>query len=130
MLKAKLGYYRLRQKIIGSNLPSATNDPNILKVDLKNQIIQGRLTEVSELEDHFICSSLGLAPKSNKKWHIIHHLSYSRSCSVNCYISKEWGALEYTTFDKAKQEVIRAGLRAIIVKRDFKDAFRHIPVSA
>ena len=106
MLEAKLGYYRLRQKIIGSNLPSATNDPNTFKVDLKNQIIQGRLTEVSELEDHFICSPLGLAPKSNEKWHIIYHLSYSRGCLVNCYISKEWGVLEYTTFDKTKQEVI------------------------
>lgn len=37
--------------------------------------------------------------------------------------------MEYTTFDEAKQEVIRAGPGSIMVKRDLKDAFRHIPVS-
>ena len=125
-----MGYYRPRQRIISSNLPSATNDPNTLTADLENQIVQDRLTEVSELEDHFICSPLRLAPKSNGKWRRIHHLSYLCGRSVNCYIPKEWGALEYTTFDEAKQEVIRAGPRAIMVKRDLKDAFRHIPVSA
>ena len=126
---AKLGYCGPKQRIISGNLPSATNDPDTLTADLKNQIAEDRLTEVNEIGDHFICSPLGLAPKSNGKWRRIHHLSYPRGRSVNCHIPKEWGALEYTTFDEAKQEVIRAGPGAIMVKRDLKDAFRHIPVS-
>lgn len=79
--------------------------------------------------DHFISSPLDLAPKSNGKWRRIHHLSYPYGRSVNCHIPKEWGALKYTTFDEAKHEVIRAGSGNIMVKRDLKDAFRHIPVS-
>ena len=65
--EAKLGYCGPRQKIISNNLPSAINDPDTLKADLENQIVEGRLTEVSKLEDHFICSPLGLAPKANGK---------------------------------------------------------------
>ncbi len=42
---------------------------------------------------------------------MIHHLSHPRDRSVNFYILKEWGALEYTTFDEAKQEVIQARSR-------------------
>ena len=53
--------------------------------------------------------SAKLGSKSNGKWRRIHHLSYPRAHSVNCHISNIRGILEYTTFDKAKQEVIQAG---------------------
>ena len=127
---ARIGYCGPRQKIISANLLSATNDPDTLTADLENQIAADRLTKITEVGDHFICSPLGLAPKSNGKWRKIHHLSYPRGRSVNCHIPKEWGALEYTSFDEAKQEVIRAGPGSIMVKRDLKDAFQHIPVSS
>ena len=107
---ARIGYCGPKQKIISANLPSATDDPDTLTADLENQIAADRLTEITDVGDHFICSPLGLVPKSNGKWRRIHHLSYPRGRSVNCHIPKEWGALEYTTFDEAKQEVIRAGL--------------------
>ena len=86
---AKLGYYGPKQKIISGNLPPATNDPGTLTADLKNQIAEGRFTEVSQIRDHFICSNLGLAPKPNGKWRRIHYRSYPRGRSV-----KEWGALK------------------------------------
>ncbi len=94
-----------------------------------NQIKKGQLTEISEVEDHFICSSLGLAPKSNGKWRRIHHYSYPRMRLVNCHIPKELSLLEYTTFDEAKEEVIQAGSGAIMVKLDLKEVFWHIPIS-
>lgn len=103
---AKIGYCGPKQKIISGNLPSATNDPNTLTADLENQIAVHRLTEVSKIRDHFISSPLDLAPKSNWKWQKIHHLSYPRARLMNCYIPKEWGVLEYTIFDEAKEEVI------------------------
>ena len=101
-----------------------------MTADLENQVAADRLTKVSDIGDYFISSPLGLAPKSNGKWHWIHHLSYPRGRSVNCYIPKEWGALEYTTFDEAKQEVIRLGRSSTMVKYDLTDAFRHIPMSS
>lgn len=72
---------------------------------------------------------MSLALKSNDKWQKIYYLSYSYSCSVNYYISKNWGAFEYTTFDKAKQEVIQVGPKNTIIKQDLKDDFWHIFVS-
>ena len=70
-----------------------------LTADLDNQTAAGRLAGVSKVGDHFIHSPLSLAPKFNGKWRRIYHLSYPRGRSVNCHIPKEWGALEYTTFD-------------------------------
>ena len=72
-----------------------------LTADLDNQTAAGRLAGVSKVGDHFIHSPLSLAPKFNGKWRRIYHLSYPRGRSVNCHIPKEWGALEYTTFDEA-----------------------------
>ena len=43
--------------------------------------------------------------------------------------TQEMGLIRVNHFDGAKQKVIQAGLGAIIVKQDFKDVFRHIPVS-
>ena len=50
---------------MSSNLLSAKNYPDNLTEDLKNQIIEGLLNEISEVRGHFICSQLGLALKSN-----------------------------------------------------------------
>lgn len=121
--RAKIRYCRPKQKIISGNLPSATNNSDTLTADLENQIAADQLTKVSEIGDYFISSLLGLVSKSNGKWQRIHYLSYPCGHSVNCYIPKKWGALEYTTFDKAKQEVIQAGPSSIMVKHDLKDAF-------
>lgn len=112
---AKLGYCGPKQRIISGNLLSATNDPDTLMADLENQIVADQRTELSDMGDQFISSPLGLAPKSNDKWQRIHHLLYLCGRSANCYIPKEEGALEYTTFDEAKQEVIRAGSGSIMV---------------
>lgn len=87
--RAKIRYYGPKQKIISSNLLSATNDPDILTIDLENQIAADQLTKVNDTRDHFISSLLGFAPKSNGKWRHIYHLSYPHSRSVNYYISKE-----------------------------------------
>ena len=86
---AKIGYCGPKQKIISSNLLSATNDSDTLTADLENQVVADRLTEVSDIEDYFISSPLSLAPKSNGKWHWIHHLSYPCGRLVNCYIPKK-----------------------------------------
>ena len=86
---AKLGYCGPKHKILSGNLPSAIKEQDTLTADLENQIAVGRLTEVSEVGDHVICSPLGLAPKSNGKWRRIHHLSYLGGRSVNCHIPKE-----------------------------------------
>lgn len=73
--------------------------------------------------DYFISFFLSLASKSNSKWHQIDHLLYLCGRSVNYYISKEWRALEYTTFNKVKQKVIRSGPGNTMVKYDLTNTF-------
>lgn len=76
LYKAKIEYYRFKQKIINTNLPSATNDLDILMTDLKKKIVVNQLTKITNVKNYSICFLLGLVPKFNKKWYKIHHLSY------------------------------------------------------
>ena len=103
--------------------------PDILTKDVEEQRDKGRLTRVDILPSKFISSPLGLVPKSNGTWRRIHHLSHPEGSSVNEFIPQEWGALEYPTFDDAVAKIRKQGKMCILVKRNFSDAFRHIPVA-
>ena len=48
---------------------------------------------------------------------------------MNDHIPEEWGAIEYPTFDDAIEKIRTHGRGCTLVKRDFADAFRHIPVA-
>ena len=104
-----------------------------LDKDLQEQKAYHRLMPVPAPTpgDHFICSLLGLVPKTGQvnTWRRIHYLSFPPRQSVNNYITPDWGALEYTSFDEAVTMVATAGQGAILIKRDLADAFRHIPVA-
>ena len=68
----ELGTADQKQKIISANLPSATDDPDTLTADtltadLENQIAADQLTEITDVEDHFICSPLGLVPQVQRQ---------------------------------------------------------------
>lgn len=80
------------------------------------------LTAMSNSGDPFISSFLDLALKFNSKWYWIYLLLDLCGCSVNCYIPKKYWALEYTTFDEVKEELIQVGSDSIIVKHDLTKA--------
>ena len=84
---------------------------------------------MESLPYRFISSPLGLAPKPNGGWRRIHHLSHPAGRSVNDYIPQQWGSLEYPTIDDAIAKIRYHGQGCVLVKRDFADAFRHIPVA-
>ena len=126
---AKVGYTGPHQLIISDNLASANEAPEVLTNDLEEQIASNRLEKVNNIPSCFICSPLGLVPKANGGWRRIHHLSYPESSSVNDHIPEDWGSLEYTSFDEAIRLIEQRGPGCILIKRDFADAFRHIPVA-
>ena len=82
-----------------------------------------------QAEAQYVYSPLGLVLKHDGGWRRIHDLSFPNGQSVNDGIPHEWGALEYTTFDDAVDALLLQGPGAQFVKRDLKDAFRHIPVA-
>ena len=71
------------------------------------------------------CSGVGVVPKKNGKWRMIHHLSGS---SVNDHIPKEPYSLQYSSVDDAVRLLCLLGTGAQMAKVDLKSAFRIIPV--
>ena len=127
---AKIGYRGPTLCHRHTNHQSARTAPEILTADLHKQLEHHRLTQVDpQAEAQYVCSPLGLVPKHDGGWRRIHDLSFPNGQSVNDGIPHEWGALGYATFDDAVDALLLQGPGAQFVKRDLKDAFRHIPVA-
>ena len=62
-------------------------------------------------------------------YYIIFDLSCPTDRSVNDRIPKEYGHIVYETLVQAIEIVTKAGKGAVMIKRDLKSAFHHIPVS-
>lgn len=103
-------------------------DPKVIQEKLDQDLQSGRIVPATQLSP-FISSPLGLVPKSNGDLRRIHHLSYPRGMSVNDFIPKEATNLRYATLADIFVRICRAGQRAVIIKKDIKDAFRNIPVA-
>ena len=127
---AKIGYRGPQIQHRNLNHQSARSAPAILTADLQKQLEHGRLTQVDpQAEAQYVCSPLGLVPKHDGGWRRIHDLSFPQGQSVNDGIPHDWGSLEYATYDDAVDSLLSKGPGAQFVKRDLKDAFRHIPVA-
>ena len=127
---AKIGYRGPQIQHRNQNHQSARSAPAILTADLQKQLEHGRLTQVNpQAEAQYVCSPLGLVPKHDGGWRRIHDLSFPQGQSVNDGIPHDWGSLEYATYDDAVDSLLSKGPGAQFVKRDLKDAFRHIPVA-
>jgi hypothetical protein len=125
---AKLGYTGPDQLVVSDNLASALLQPDDITSDIEKRIALLQIRRIDTVPSKYICSPLGLTPKSDGGWRRIHHLSHPPGRSVNDHIPREWGSLVYTQFDEAVSTVLRAGPHCLLVKRDLADAFRHIPV--
>jgi hypothetical protein len=90
------------------------------------------MKEISSLPDHAFCSPIGLVPKKldgvKVGWRVIFDLSSPEGSSVNDGIPIEYGAIVYETLNDAIRLVAQAGKGAVMMKRDLKAAFRHIPM--
>ena len=127
---AKIGYRGPPLHHRNQNHQSARAAPDILTADLQKQLQYDRLTRVEPQEEaQYVCSPLGLVPKHDGGWRRIHDLSFPHGQSVNDGIPHDWGTLEYATYDEAVESLLSKGVGAQFVKRDLKDAFRHIPVA-
>lgn len=102
----------------------------MLTADIREQLCHNPLTQLASVPTaHYISSPLGLVPKHDGEWRRVHDLSYPKNSRVNDHIPHTFGALEYVTFDDAVDALLAAGHRALMVKRDLAEAFRHIPVA-
>ena len=58
----------------------------------------------------------------------IHHLSHPAGKSINDEIPAELGEITYHTVDEVIAIIPDLGAGAVMLKRDFQEAFRQIPV--
>jgi len=114
------------------NHASAFAHPDIITNSIQSEISKGRVKEVDSLPANYFCSPIGLEPKlSDGKqtgWRTIFDLSSPSGYSVNDGIPKEYGSIVYETLESAIRLVAQAGKGAVMMKRDLKSAFRHIPI--
>ena len=130
---ARIGYNGARKgQRIARNLPNADDLPELLKEDIVEQEGHDRLTRhnsLNALPPCFFSSPLGLVDKPNGKKRRIHHLSHPPGESVNDGIPETFGEIAYASIDEVISVIRQLGQGAIMIKRDFADAFRQIPVS-
>ena len=74
------------------------------------------------------CSGLGVVPKKDNKWRLIHHLSAPAGSSVNDYIPKEFFSFHYSSVDDSVHLLIAMVPGVLMAKANIKLAFRVIPV--
>ena len=132
---ARIGYEGQRSTTtIYKNLPSALENPVIVTREISNEISKNRLQcypDAMTLPAHFTASPLGLTDKSDGSKRRIHHLSFpvNDPSSINSGISDEYGAINYSRITEAITAVQRHGRGCLLIKRDFENAFRHIPIA-
>ena len=107
---------------------------DVIASSIESEIQKGRIKEITALpDDRYFCSPIGLVPKLSDGvqtgWRVIFDLSSPRRRSVNDGIPTQYGAIVYETLDDAIQLVAKAGRGAVMMKRDLKSAFRHVPVN-
>ena len=74
-------------------------------------------------------SPIGLVPKSQSdRWRMIVDLSAPNGASVNDGIGADVSSLTYALVDNAVSIIQHLGQGTQLVKMDFKDAYRIIPV--
>ena len=132
---ARVGYEGPFIRIRGQNHPSVLRIPSEISQNIAAEISMGRVKEIKPNDlPHFYCiSPLGAVQKKTNGlptgWRRIHDLSYPIGKSVNDGIPEPYGTLMYQTIDDAFRLIGKHGHRAVLRKRDLKDAFRMIPVS-
>ena len=131
----RIGYEASRQKpTIHANLSTAQAEPHVVSAEIQIELRKHRLKKYSSivaLPQHYTASPLGLIDKSDGTKRRIHHLSYppADESAINNGIPEEYGTITYSSISEAISAIQDFRAKAVLVKRDFESAFRHIPIS-
>ena len=130
---ARIGYEGPSTITRRPNHASALMHPDIINASIQSKLEKGRIKELTDLPKYYFCSPIGLVTKkidgAQTGWRTISDLSCPEFFLVNDGILKEYGTISYESLETAIQLVAQAGKGAVMMKRDLKSAFRHIPVS-
>jgi len=127
--EVKIEYWDLNQLILSKNLLLTNEASDTLQINLTQQARCNQLIEIQHVSHRFIFSSLRLVSKKNNRWRWIHHLSYLKEKSVNCFILKNWESIEYFIFDQAIITLCDVDRNAVLIKRDLINVFCHVLIA-
>lgn len=126
-----LGSERKAESRTCNNHNSALTNPTAVYEKLAKESLAGRIAgpfKKPPFKD-LVCSPLGLVPKSDGKYRLIHDLSFPKGHSVNSDIPIENSAVSYDSIDHIIRLVKINGYGALMAKTDIENAFRIIPIS-
>ena len=116
------------------NSKSAMLHPDIVSQKLQKEIAAGRIAGPFDSKpfQNIHLSPLGLVPKKNGDFRLIHNLSFSENqgvSSINEGIPREMAQVKYAGVDDAVRCLKSLGTGAYMVKVDILQAFRQLPVA-
>ena len=129
-LSCCIGYDGPHYAHTAKHLPTAHSYPDIITSALAKECSAGRMAGPYSQQPvpNLRCSGLGIVPKKDAGWRVIHHLSAPHGSSINDHIDPSCFSLRYCTIDTAVSIINRLGPGTLMGKLDFKNAFHLIPV--
>ena len=126
----KIKYSGQRFSSTCTNLVSTSQHPNEVKQKIDKEIALGRVAGPFDQVSlqNFRMSPIGIVPKKDGGWRLIHHLSFPEGNSVNDFIDPDYCTVHYTPFDEVLEMIAALGKNSFLAKMDVKSAFRLLPV--
>ncbi|XP_065197613.1 uncharacterized protein LOC135829134 [Sycon ciliatum] len=126
-----IGHSGASVSIISGNLPTAIEHAQFVQQQIADRVRRDESAGPFSVQPFhpFVCFPLGVVPKTNGKFRLIHHLSYPDRMSVNDGMNKDSFSLHYVTVDDAIELLQRQGTGALMAKLDIRNAFRLVPVA-
>ncbi|XP_048761600.1 uncharacterized protein LOC125670455 isoform X1 [Ostrea edulis] len=128
----KLQYSGPRSPRFSKNLTSLGRQYSVAEEKICKEVTLGRVAGPF-IEPPFPTlqvSPLGLVPKKDGDYRLIHHLSYPENASINYFIDPEQSSVTYSTIDDAADIIAKLGRGAYLAKSDIKSAFRLLPINS
>ena len=129
-LGCNIGYQGPQFPYTARNLQSAWISPEVVDNTIHSEKQAGRLEGPFPTPPlpNFRASGIGLVPKKDGRWRLIHHLSAPPGLSINDFIDPASFTLTYPTIDDAFSILIDLGPNTLMAKIDLRSAFRQCPV--
>ena len=112
------------------NHKSATDNPSIVDEIVLKEIKLGRVLGPFKQPpfDNLQTSPLGLVPKSDNSYRLIHDLSYPFDNSVNSNILPQHKSVSYQSLSESIDQILHYGQGTLIAKADIESAYRIVPI--
>jgi hypothetical protein len=118
----RICYEGVREHRSAYNLKSAHDNPDVVAAKLACEVHAGRIAGPFPARPlhNLMCSPIGLHPKKDGKFRLIHHLSWPAGESINDGIPMKLTSVKYDNVALVIQAIKRQGQPCFLAKTDIK----------